>query len=64
MSPNYELINQIKYEGGTTNFEHPLKDAYDLSSNSNSDYDKIILYFMSDGEAIYPKENLNKFKNS
>ena len=40
--------------GGGTDFDPPLKDAFDLSLENSKDFDKIILYFMSDGEASYP----------
>ena len=52
--PVKSLVNQMKYTGGGTDFGPPLSDALTLAKEDINKYDKIIMYFMSDGCAGYP----------
>ena len=37
--------------------------AFDICQSTYLNYDKIILYFMSDGEDSFPIDAINQFKN-
>jgi uncharacterized protein with von Willebrand factor type A (vWA) domain len=52
--PNVDLISNIQQLKGNTNFNEPLIMAQKIISQSKDKYGKIILYFMSDGEADFP----------
>jgi len=49
------LINKVKHEGGETSFNKPLMMAYKLCEETHQNYEKIILYFMTDGVARTPE---------
>lgn len=57
--PNVELISDIEQLKGNTNFNEPLVMAHQIISQSKDKYDKIILYFMSDGEAYFPQQGID-----
>ena len=48
------MLEKIKKPNGGTNFDEPLKMAFQISNQTKEKYDKIIFYFMSDGDADFP----------
>ena len=44
----------VPRSSGRTDFEPPLRLAYDIASKTKLKYSKVIYYFMSDGIAFFP----------
>lgn len=60
--PDSNLVNRIKFRSGSNDFDPPLNMAHDICSKTHQKYDKIIYYFMSDGEWSFPKEAVDRHK--
>ena len=52
--PNLSLIDLIKFRSGSNDFDNPLFDAHRICKKNSNDYDKFLLYFMSDGVWSFP----------
>ena len=61
--PRKNLVNLIDYRPGGNDFRVPLRDAYEKCCNCHSDFDKLILYFMSDGTGNHPWSSINLFSD-
>ena len=60
--PDSSLVDLIKYRGGDTDFNSPLKSAYKICKENIDKYSNIVLYFMSDGDAeYYPESEIQNF---
>ena len=62
-TPNKDLISEIKYRNGLTDFNKPLIEAHKICINSQNEYDIIIFYFMSDGFSDFPSEGIDLLLN-
>ena len=58
-----DLKKLIKYEGGGTDFDAAMRDADKICKNSESEFDEIVFYFMSDGESSYPDQAIKDIKS-
>ena len=62
--PDKSLISLINVTPtGGTNFSAPLIAAYDITLKHFKEFDKIIYYFMSDGDASIPTNTISKIVN-
>jgi uncharacterized protein with von Willebrand factor type A (vWA) domain len=61
--PKIELADKIPFRGGKTNFDEPLKTAFDVCKSSEGKYDKFVLYFMTDGGSDVPEEGIKLLKS-
>jgi len=57
-------MKKIIYTGYGTNFEAPLRDAYRICERTQSQFEELELYFLSDGDALYPEHAVNHFKTN
>lgn len=63
-SPDASLTDGIEpYYGWGTRFNKAMNTAYDECAKNSDRYDRIVLFFMTDGESAYPEEEVTKFKN-
>ena len=60
-SPDPALMSRITYMGHGTNFEKPLSDAYRLAKRYESQSDRFVLLFLTDGTANYPNAAVSQF---
>ena len=62
--PKAALGDSIDWTGFGTDFEEPLNDAYVIATETADRFDKVLLYFLSDGSSAYPATALAKFLNN
>ena len=63
-TPDKSLVSLIRQPGGGTDFNSALTRANNIcKSSDNTLYDKIIFYFMSDGQSSYPTNAINQILN-
>ena len=56
------MLSKIIYKGGGTEFNSPLNMAYNLCLEFYSTNDKLVLYFLTDGDANMPVAAIKAFK--
>lgn len=56
--------NKIIFTSGGTDFGPPLQKAYEIISNNLNIFKKFNMIFMSDGQASYPKTEIEMFKSN
>ena len=58
--PDLKLIDKIKFRGNSNDFDNPLFDAHRICKKNPEKYDKLLLYFMSDGQWSFPQSGINR----
>ena len=59
--PSFDLISQVQYTGFGTNFIKPMEDAYDIATSTMDNYEEVVVFFLSDGSALYPDAAIRSF---
>ena len=54
------MIDIIKFRSGGNDFDNPLFDAHRICKKNSNDYDKFLLYFMSDGVWSFPQSGIDR----
>lgn len=62
-TPNIQLIKRLENQGGWTDFNKALLDAYMLTQKYEDFAENFIWGFMTDGEAKYPTEAIKEIKS-
>ena len=62
--PLADMINEIDFTGGSTNFEKPLIEALNIMHDYDTEFDKYVLCLLTDGESKYPAKAIDAIDKS
>ena len=54
------MINRIRFRSGGYDFDNPLFDAHRICKKNSNKYDKLLLYFLTDGDCTFPQSGINR----
>lgn len=61
-TPVQSHVNKLSFKSGGTDFNPPLSMAYDNMIQNTKEFPKHRMYFLTDGQAPYPTQAIQKFK--